>query len=59
MMSRTAKAVAVALTKGGCLGKFKSSDFFSSLASWKKEFVALGQKLPPKRCAFSVLDDGR
>jgi hypothetical protein len=57
MMSRTAKAVAMALTKGGCLGKFKSSDF-SFFASFLEEGICrLGTKSYPQRCAFSVPDD--
>jgi hypothetical protein len=60
MMSRTAKAVAMALTKGGCLGKFKSSDFFFFASFPGRRICRLGTKsYPPKDARFqcSTPDD--
>lgn len=62
MMSKTAKAVAMALTKGGCLGKFKSSDFFffaSFLEAGRRNLSPWDKKLPPKDARFqcSTPDD--
>jgi hypothetical protein len=55
MMSKTAKAVAMALTKGGCLGKFKSSDFFFFASFLEEGICRLGTKAtPPKMRVFSA-----